>query len=101
MNEEIQSLIAGVAKKSHRRTVGRTLQKEMSTYLFIKELLNNFDVVAKTKEKGSPAVVRSRLQELVVNNTLAVQGRFNSQEFSCDGFIHDVGREFNVLAKPN
>lgn len=100
MDEQTRTLIVEAAKKSRRRTVGRTIQKELSSYLFIRTLFNNFDVVAKSKEKGSPASVRSRLQELVVNNTMATQGGFTSQEFSCDGFIHDVEREFHVNEKP-
>ena len=96
---KVRNLIEDIAKKSMRRTVGRTIQKELSAHLFITSLFNNFMIVsANGSLKGGPSI-RARMQELVNMNIVHSGCQTHAQEFSLEGFVHEVEREFILSIK--
>lgn len=99
MDTKVLDLIKKVAVQSERRTVGRTTQRELSAHLFISALLKNFNILNTNKRYNTNSTIRARIQDLVSNNTIHTEGQMHAQEFSLEGFTHDLNKEFKLSVK--
>jgi hypothetical protein len=99
MDNKTITLIEKIAQQSQRRTVGRTIQKELSAHTFIASLFKNFTIMGE--RSLSEASMKAKIQD-IVNNNLSHSGcRSHAQEFSLDGFLHDLKKEFTLSLKSN
>ena len=92
MTKRQREAILELVRKSTRHITDRLSPKEVKGPVLVKTLFESFNISIKGK---TPPQVKSRVQELVGNNTLS----FDPSEFAVEQFIRDLEMECVFSAK--
>ena len=96
MKNEHREIILSIVAQSHRRVMGKIAQKELKTSLLLSALFTRFHITNKGRPGASEAEKRSRVQTLIEDNCIHPNGSFQFMEFSIEGFLKDLEREFSL-----
>lgn len=99
MDNACSETLLRLINKSKRKAMGRISQKELKGSLLIIALFKEFDIKNKEDPAASEGKVRSRVQELIGNNTIAPSGAFHFTDFFDEDFIKDIDKEFILKKK--
>lgn len=96
MDSTCSETLLRLIKQSKRKAMGRISQKELKGSLLVIALFKEFDVQSRSDPSLPEGKTRSRVQELIAHNTISPIGPFHFMDFSDEGFMKDLDKEFTL-----
>lgn len=99
MSDMCRTTVERILHNNKRKAIGRISQKELKASLLVIALFRAFHIKSRINPKAQEGQNKSRIQEIIHDNTVAASGRFHFTDFSDAGFIRDLMKEFELIPK--
>jgi len=99
MSDTCRTTVERLLHNSKRKAIRRISQKELKASLLVIALFKAFHIKSRINPTAQDGHNKSRIQEIINDNTIAPGGYFHFTDFSDAGFIRDLMKEFELVPK--